>query len=379
MTNRRTFLAGSGAALGLAATPSFATSDKPDSLKILFLGGTGFLGPHTVQYAIDRGHEVTLFNRGRTNNDLFPDLEKIIGNRDPDVDEGLKNLKGRKWDAVIDTSGYVPRIVGASASLLADSVDQYLFVSTICQYDGWLEGPQMRDESIPGATLEDPTTEDVSTHYCALKAYCERAAEAAMPERVTQIRPGLIVGPRDRTDRFTYWPIRADRGGEMLAPGKPADLTQYIDVRDLAEFMVHCLEQQRTGSFNLVRKPMPMGEFLDACVRVTDKGTELTWVPADFLEQEGLQAWQNIPMWADSDSPMTGSLTWSPAKAMAAGLTIRPVETTIRDTIDWFRSLPEERQATLRAGIEADREKSVLSAWHASMDEGSEESRKSGY
>ena len=379
MTNRRTFLAGSGAALGLAATPSFATSDKPDSLKILFLGGTGFLGPHTVQYAIDRGHEVTLFNRGRTNNDLFPDLEKIIGNRDPDVDEGLKNLKGRKWDAVIDTSGYVPRIVGASASLLADSVDQYLFVSTICQYDGWLEGPQMRDESVPGATLEDPTTEDVSTHYCALKAYCERAAEAAMPERVTQIRPGLIVGPRDRTDRFTYWPIRADRGGEMLAPGKPADLTQYIDVRDLAEFMVHCLEQQRTGSFNLVRKPMPMGEFLDACVRVTDKGTELTWVPADFLEQEGLQAWQNIPMWADSDSPMTGSLTWSPAKAMAAGLTIRPVETTIRDTIDWFRSLPEERQATLRAGIEADREKSVLSAWHASMDEGSEESRKSGY
>ncbi len=369
MTNRRTFLAGSGAALGLAATGSFAKTEPAKSLKILFLGGTGFLGPHTVQYAIDRGHEVTLFNRGRTNNDLFPDLEKIVGNRDPDVDQGLSNLKGRKWDAVIDTSGYVPRIVGASAKFLADSSDQYLFVSTICQYDGWLEGPQMRTEAVAGATLEDPTTEDVSTHYCALKAYCERAAEASMPERVTQIRPGLIVGPRDRTDRFTYWPNRADLGGEMLAPGKPADLTQYIDVRDLAEFMVHCLEQKRMDTFNLVRNPMPMGDFLDACVKVTDKGTELTWVPADFLTAEGLLAWQNIPMWADSESPMTGSLTWSPAKALAAGLTIRPVETTIRDTLAWFRSLPEDRQATLRAGIAADREKEVLASWHASKAE----------
>ena len=189
-----------------------------------------------------------------------------------------------------------------------------------------------------------------------------------MPERVTQIRPGLIVGPRDRTDRFTYWPNRADLGGEMLAPGKPEDLTQYIDVRDLAEFIVHCLESKRTGSFNLVREPMPMGDFLSACVNVTDKGTQLTWVPAEFLAQEGLAAWQNIPMWADSDSPMTGSLTWSPAKALAAGLSIRPVEATIRDTLDWFRSLPDERQATLRAGIDADKEKSVLSAWHASKD-----------
>ncbi len=368
MTNRRAFLAGSGAALGLAATHSFATSDATRSLKILFLGGTGFLGPHTVQYAIDRGHDVTLFNRGRTNNDLFPELEKIVGNRDPDVDEGLSNLKGRKWDAVIDTSGYVPRIVGASAKLLADSADQYLFVSTICQYDGWLEGPPMRTEAVAGATLEDPTTEDVSTHYCALKAYCERAAEVAMPKRVTQIRPGLIVGPRDRTDRFTYWPNRADLGGEMLAPGKPRDLTQYIDVRDLAEFMVHCLEQNKLDSFNLVREPMPMGDFLEACVEVTGKGTELTWVPADLLAEEGLLAWQNIPMWADSDSPMTGSLTWSPAKALAAGLTIRPVETTIRDTLAWFRSLPADRQATLRAGIAPDREKEVLASWHASKD-----------
>lgn len=370
MTSRREFLAASGAALSATSISGLAAAASAKPLNILFLGGTGFLGPHTVQAALDRGHDVTLFNRGRTNNDLFPELEKIVGNRDPDVDAGLSGLKGRKWDAVIDTSGYVPRIVGASAGLLAEQAEHYLFVSTICQYDGWLEGKHLRDESVPGATLDDPTTEDVGTHYCALKAYCERAAEAAMPGRVTQIRPGLIVGPRDRTDRFTYWPVRAARGGEMLAPGKPADLTQYIDVRDLAEFMVLCVEQKLTESYNLVRRPMPMGDFLDACVRVTDAGTELTWVPADFLEAEGLSSWQQIQMWADSDSPISGSLTWSPEKAIKAGLKIRPVDDTIRATLDWFRTLPDDRQAALRSGIPADKEASVLAAWSEAQTKG---------
>ncbi len=356
--NRRAFL-GAAAASGLAL-PAIASNK---SLKILFLGGTGFLGPHTVQYAIDRGHDVTLFNRGRSNTDLFPELEKIVGNRDPDVDDGLSALKGRSFDAVIDTSGNVPRIVGASSQLMADQAEHYLFVSTICQYDGWLEGEQFRTEETARATLEDPKTEDVSTHYCALKAYCERAAEAAMPGRVTQIRPGLIVGPRDRTDRFTYWPVRADKGGTMLAPGKPSDLTQYIDVRDLAAFMVHCLEAKLTDSYNVICPPLPMGDFLDACVGVTDKGTELEWVPADFLAENGLQSWQQIQMWADGDSPLSGSLTWSADKSLAAGLTIRPVEDTIRATLDWFRSLPEERQAALRSGIPADKEAEVLAAW----------------
>jgi 2'-hydroxyisoflavone reductase len=218
--------------------------------------------------------------------------------------------------------------------------------------------------------LDDPTTEDVGTHYCALKAYCERAVEAAMPGRVTQIRPGLIVGPRDGTDRFTYWPVRVDQGGEVLAPGKPADLTQYIDVRDLARFMVHCLEQRLTDTYNVVRKPMPFGNLLAACLATIDSDAELTWVPADFLAEHELQAWRDIPAWADSDSALAGSLTWSPDKALSAGLTISPIEATIRDTLAWFRSLPEERQANLRAGMSRDKEAAVLAAWH--------ESRKTG-
>ena len=214
-TTRREFIEASLLAAVLTMLPpaTFAAADK--KLRILFLGGTGFVGPHTVRYAMERGHEVTLFNRGRTNTDLFPELETIIGDRDPEIDAGLSGLEGREWDAVIDTSGYVPRITGASAELLADSVGQYLFVSTICQYDNWAEGGINGTEERPRATLDDPATEDVSTHYCALKAYCERAVEAAMPGRVTQIRPGLIVGPRDGTDSFTYWPVRINRGGEV--------------------------------------------------------------------------------------------------------------------------------------------------------------------
>ena len=361
-TSRREFIGASLAAVSLAYAPLGAAGRK---LRILFLGGTGFLGPHTVRYALERGHDVTLFNRGRTNSDLFPELETIIGNRDPEIDEGLAGLRGREWDAVIDTSGYVPRIVGASSELLADRVGQYLFVSTICQYDNWAEGGTNGTEDRPRATLDDPATEDVATHYCALKAYCERAAEAAMPGRVTQIRPGLIVGPRDSTDRFTYWPVRVDRGGEVLAPGKPSDRTQYIDVRDLARFMVHCLEQGLADTYNVVRNPMPFGELLSACVNTIDSDAELTWVPADFLAEHDVQAWRDVPAWADSDGAMAGSLAWSADKALSAGLTISPVEDTVRDTLAWFRSLPGERQDALRAGISAEKEASVLEAWHS--------------
>ena len=361
--NRRKFIGASLAAYALAMAPLGAFGAAQRKLRILFLGGTGFLGPHTVRYALERGHDVTLFNRGRTNSDLFPELETIVGDRDPEIGAGLSGLKGREWDAVIDTSGYVPRITGASASLLAGSVGQYLFVSTICQYDNWAEGGTGGTEERPRATLDDPATEDVRTHYCALKAYCERAVERAMPGRVTQIRPGLIVGPRDNTDRFTYWPVRIDRGGEVLAPGKPADPTQYIDVRDLARFMVHCLEQELADTYNVIRNPMPFGDLLSACQRTIDSDAELTWVPADFLAKHDVQAWRDVPAWADSDGSMAGSLTWSADKALAAGLTISPVEDTIRDTLDWFRSLPAERQEDMRAGLNAEKEAAVLAAW----------------
>ncbi len=365
--SRREFIGVSLAAAALASMPLGAIGAADRKLKVLFLGGTGFLGPHTVRYALERGHDVTLFNRGRTNTDLFPELETIIGNRDPEIDEGLDGLKGREWDAVIDTSGYVPRITGASAGLLADSVGQYLFVSTICQYDNWAEGGTNGTEERPRATLDDPATEDVGTHYCALKAYCERAAEAAMPGRVTQIRPGLIVGPRDNTDRFTYWPVRIERGGEVLAPGKPSDLTQYIDVRDLARFMVHCLEQKLAEPYNVVRNPMPFGDLLSACVETIDSDAELTWVPAEFLAEHDVQPWRDVHLWADSDSALAGSLAWSADKALAAGLTIRPLGDTVRDTLAWYRSLPVERQSELRAGMSRAKEASVLEAWHSSQ------------
>lgn len=366
--DRRQFISASLALAGLQAIPAAAgaaTGPAARRLRILMLGGTGFLGPHTVQFAIERGHEVTLFNRGRTNADLFPGLEKLVGNRDPEIDAGLTALEGRQWDAVIDTSGFVPRITAASSRLLADSVEHYLFVSTICQYDDWLEGPGFGTEARPRARLDDPASEDVQSHYCELKGYCEESIEAAMPGRVTNIRPGLIVGPRDGSDRFTYWPVRVERGGEVLAPGKPSDLTQYIDVRDLAAFIVHSLEEQLVGAYNVVRPAMPFGELLDACRQVSDSDARLTWVPAAFLAEHEVRAWQELQMWVDGDGPMSGSLTWSADKALGDGLRIRPVAHTVRDTLAWFRSLPEERQATLRSGLAPAKEQAVLEAWHA--------------
>ncbi len=365
--HRRQFLAATISAAGLAALPARlrAVARAGTPLRILVLGGTGFLGPHVVEHALARGHQVTLFNRGRTNADLFPELETIIGNRDPRIDEGLRALAGREWDAVIDNSGYVPRIVGASATLLADQTEHYVFVSTICQYEGWAEAPPGSGEGRARATLDDPSTEDVSTHYCELKAYCEVAADEAMPGRVTQIRPGLIVGPRDRSDRFTYWPVRIARGGEVLAPGKPADFTQFIDVRDLAAFMVHCAEERLDGPFNVVRPVMPIGELLDACLVAAGGDASPTWVPADFLAAHDLQAWRDLPAWVDADGPMAGSLSWSSAKALAAGLRFRPVSATVADTLAWFRTLPAERRSALRAGLPAEKEREVLAAWHA--------------
>lgn len=366
--DRRQFVAATLAGAGLTAIPSLlnaAVGPADRQLNILILGGTGFLGPHTVNYALERGHEVTLFNRGKTNSNLFPDLETIIGDRDPAVGAGLSGLENRQWDAVIDNSGFVPRITGASSQLLADNVEQYVFVSTICQYANWIEGGIDGTEETPRDILADPTTEDVGTHYCALKAYCEMAVEEAMQDRVTQIRPGLIVGPRDGTDRFTYWPVRIHRGGDVLAPGKPVDLTQYIDVRDLSAFMVHCVEQKLTENYNLVRPPMPWGEFLHACVSEIDSDARLVWTSAEFLAKHDVQGWRDVHMWADSDSPGAGAFLWSSQKAIHAGLTIRPVEETVRDTLDWFNEQAEERQATLRSGMSREKELEVLAAWRA--------------
>jgi 2'-hydroxyisoflavone reductase len=359
--SRRTLLAAGLAGAAAAGLP-LGRARGGDSLHILVLGGTGFLGPAFVEAARAQGHRLTLFNRGRTNPGLFPDLEQLRGDRDGQ----LEALEGRRFDAVVDTSGYVPRHVRLSAGLLAPSVAQYLFVSTVSVYRDF-ETPGM-DETYPVGRLEDPTVETVDNEtYGPLKALCEEAAEAAMPGRVTVVRPGLIVGPRDRTDRFTYWPARIDRGGEVLAPEGPDTPVQFIDVRDLAAFMVHTLETRTAGVFNADSPPgeRTLGATLEACRRTATRPAELVWVPADFLAAHEVRPWSELPVWIPAEGEYAGFARWSTAKATAAGLVHRPVEETVSDTLAWFRTLPAERRQALRAGLDPAREAALLAAWRA--------------
>lgn len=346
----------------LLAMEGVKKAAKP--LKILVLGGTGFLGPHTVQYAIDRGHEVTLFNRGRSKENLFPQLEKLVGNRDPEIDAGLSALEGRQWDCVIDTSSYVPRIAGASAELLKDQCEQYLMISTISVYSGFSQVGM--NETAPVGTLEDPTVETVDgATYGPLKAYSEQAVTQHFGNRSTILRPGLIVGPRDRTDRYTYWPVRASMGGDMLCPGNGSDLIQYIDVRDLAEFIVHCLEQKTMGTYNTISdsKAETMQDLVNTCVEVSGAETNPVWADTDFLTEQGVRPWADMPVWVPNAGEMAGLSQIDVSRAFAAGMTIRDRKETALDTLNWFKTLPEERQKTLRAGIKLEREQEVLAEW----------------
>ena len=347
---------------GLDAGPA---EDEPTSAArpatLLILGGTGFLGPHVVEQALARGMKVTLFNRGKTNADLFPEVEKLRGDRDGD----LEALRGRSWDAVLDTSGYVPRIVRASAELLAPSVQHYVFISSISAYaDFAKEGITEED---PVATIEDETSEDIPAHYGALKALCERAAEQAMPGRVANIRPGLIVGPRDNSDRFTYWPVRIARGGEVLAPGTGQDPVQLIDVRDLAEWIVHVVEKRVAGVYNAVgpAERLTMSDMLGRTRDALGSTATFTWADAKFLEEQGVQPWSHMPVWVPAEGDSRGMGTVNVSKAMRDGLRFRPLEDTAQATLAWFQTLPAERQAKLRAGITAEREAEVLAAWKA--------------
>ncbi len=377
MATRRTFLQTSltaGVAFGLGGfTQSLASlaTAAVEPMKILILGGTRFLGPALVEAAQARGHTLTLFNRGKSRPDIFPDVEQLRGDRDPLVGEGLKALEGRTWDAVIDTSGYYPRIVKASAELLAPNVKHYTFISTISVYRDTSKPGS--DETAPLATMEDPTVEEMGANfenYGPLKALCEQAAEAAMPSRVANVRPGFIVGPLDDTDRFTYWPVRIDRGGEVLVPGNPNDPIQIIDVRDLAAWIIHLAENRTAGIFNAAgpEKKLSWGEMLDACVAAAaaNKAT-LTWVPADFLN-EHRQPGDNLPIWIPPVGPYAGFHCWSNDRAVKAGLKFRPIKQTVQDTLSWFKTLPEARQASLRAGLSSKREAELLAAWHEHKD-----------
>jgi 2'-hydroxyisoflavone reductase len=333
-------------------------------MRILVLGGTAFLGPELVEAARSRGHVLTLFNRGKTNPGLFPDVEKLHGDRDGKLDA----LRGRGWDAVIDTSGYVPRIVRASAELLAPAVERYLFVSTISAYAETI--PPGSDETAPLAVAPDPKSEDVRAHYGALKALCEKAAEAAMPGRVSVVRPGLIVGPGDPTDRFTYWPVRLARGGEALAPGDGRDPVQVVDVRDLAAWMIRLVERRDAGTYNAAGPAgaLDMAGLLKACGRASASPAALTWVPWPFLEKRKVEPWSDMPVWIPSGTEGSGMASVSNARAVARGLRFRPVADTARDALAWWRALPEERRAKLRAGISPEREREVLAAWRARAD-----------
>jgi 2'-hydroxyisoflavone reductase len=381
--SRRSFVksaagAGALAAAGLQLVPGLAAqvqsaraaTDPPAPLKLLILGGTAFLGPQLVDAAMSRGHTLTLFNRGKTAPDLFPELETLHGDRDPKVEPGLKALEGRQWDAVIDTSGYVPRVVKASAELLAPNVQQYVFVSSISVF-GDTSQPGI-DEHGALATMPDESSEAVMEWYGPLKALCEQAAEAALPGRVSNVRPGLIVGPGDRSDRYTYWPVRIGRGGEVLAPGDGSDPVQYIDVRDLAAWIVHLVERRTMGVFNATgpAAPHPMKDFLEACRAGCGKDGKpadatLTWVDTAFLEAEGVAPWSDLPVWVPASGDSAGMGAIDCKKAIAAGLSFRPARETAFDTFTWFSTLPAERQAKLRAGLAAERETEVLAKWKA--------------
>jgi 2'-hydroxyisoflavone reductase len=310
---------------------------------------------------------MTLFNRGKTNPGLFTNLEKLKGDRE----EGdIESLREKKWDAVIDTSGYVPAHVEATASLLAENVRQYVFLSSVSVY---ADHAISADETSPVAEVPEGFPESVKTireslaHYGGMKALCEKVAEVAMPGRVTHIRPGLIVGPRDRSDRFTYWAVRVARGGEVLAPGDGADPVQLIDVRDLANFVLDCIEDQVTGVFNAISPAgqLSMAEMLYGIKGAFTTDARFTWVDADFLEAQGIAAWTDLPVWIPSKDEYTGFHRVSTEKAVAAGLEFRPLADTARDTVEWFN---ETRPSSYEfgekgAGISREREAEVLEAW----------------
>lgn len=378
----------SGAALGLSgALPAFgrfpwATETQPAKrkLRILFLGGTGFLGPHTVRYAVGRGHTLTLFNRGKTNPHLFPELEKLRGDRYEDISA----LEGHKWDAVIDTLTYVPRVVTEAAELLKNVVKQYVVISSVSVFADFSK-PNMGEDA-PLATVDPEFVKNCKhhrealQHYGAMKALCEKAAEDVMPGRVTNIRPGLIVGPGDPSDRLTYWMVRGERGGEVLAPGSPTDPLQFVDARDLGAFIVHTIERNLTNTYNAASLPnwITLGRFLDTVRDTTKSDARFTWVDPEFLAEQSVQPWSDMPAWVPSTGDYAGFQLVDTRRAHAAGLNNRPPAETIRDTLKWWHEQPAERTQKMRAGLDAEREKAVLAAWHARTPAGSATGAESG-
>jgi 2'-hydroxyisoflavone reductase len=330
-------------------------------VRLLILGGTAFIGRHLVAAAGARGHEVTLFTRGRTNPGLFPDVEHLAGDRESD----LSPLEGRRFDAAIDTCGYLPRVVRASAELLADAVERYVFVSSLSVY---VDAPVV-GETTPTQRALDPASEDIGAYYGPLKALCERAAEAELPRRTLVIRPGLVVGSHDYTGRFSYWPRRVGEGGEVLAPGRPESRIWLLDARDLAEWMIRLVEEQVTGVFNAAGPggPLGFGQLLEECKEITGSDARFVWAGDDFLLHNGVVPYTELPLWVpDMDG---GYPELDLSRAVAAGLTFRPIADTIRDVLDGAgfdaRTAGAFGLPRLPAGLEPERERALLAAWHA--------------
>lgn len=344
----------------------------PKSLRILILGGTGFIGPFEVRYALARGHKVTVFNRGKTHPGELPaGVEQLVGDRNGQLDA----LKNRQWDVVIDNPTMLPKWVHDAAEVLQGNVGRYIFISTISVYAS-VSKPGV-DETAPvakytGADAMKETHDSVVTShfvlYGPLKALSEKEVEKWFPGKALIIRPGLIVGPGDESDRFTYWPVRIDRGGEVLAPGDPADPVQIIDARDLADWTIRMAEQGTTGTFNATGpdRRLTMGEMLNGIRTALDAtGAKFTWVPAKFLEEHKVSPWSDMPVWIPPASEDGGTGAISNARAVAHGLTFRPLAETARDTLAWFKSQPKARQEKLKTGLSQEREAEVLKAWHA--------------
>ncbi len=386
MSTRRDFLHATAAGVGALALhrppspgqtnlrPLAYPAASRQALSILILGGTGFIGPYQVRYAVARGHRVTVFNRGRRQAGLPASVEHLTGDR---ATGDLAALRGRRWDVVIDNPTTLPRWVKDAGEVLRGATRQYVFISTISVYDRLTAPP---DETAPLARWDrgdDPLshrqmTRELGPYYGALKALSEQEAEKWFPGQVTVIRPGLIVGPEDPTDRFTYWPVRIDRGGEVLCPGTPADPAQIIDARDLSEWTVRLAEQGTTGVYNATgpRARLSFAEMLYGIRAATsgDNVVRFTWVPAEFLAKHNVRAWTDMPVWFPPGSDLGPLAETRIDRAVAKGLTFRPLATTARDTIDWFRTLPPERQSGMLAGLPAAREAEVLKAWHDHSD-----------
>ena len=357
--NRRDLLKLSGATALAGLSGTALARAKP--LKVLILGGTGFIGPHFVDALTAGGHTLTLFNRGKRDPEAKKGVEQLLGDRN----DNLQSLAGRDWDVVIDNSGYTLPQVKLSTAMLKGHVKQYIFISSIAVYDNFQDPPILESHKL-AAIGDMPTDKLTDGNYGALKVLCEQVVQQAFGKQANIIRPTYICGPGDFSDRFTYWPVRVSKGGEMLAPGTPEDPIQFIDVRDLADFVRLCAERGTAGVYNLVTPPRwaTMGKLLETSRKVTGADTTFKWASTEFLTENkavepGMWASQEIPIWAPPSGESLGHGLVSSAAAQKKGLKYRSLETTVLDTLEWQKGRPEEKQK-LRSGLSEEREKELL-------------------